>query len=47
MAGELEGLDIGPMANMPIQASAQPAAAQPAAAQSEEAKQMAELAALM
>ena len=32
MAGELEGLDLGPMANVPIAAPAQPAAAQPAAA---------------
>ena len=47
MAGELEGLDIGPMASMPIQAPAQPAAAQPAAAQSEEAKQLAALEAMM
>mmetsp|Transcript_16037 Transcript_16037/g.20296 ORF Transcript_16037/g.20296 Transcript_16037/m.20296 type:complete len:182 (-) Transcript_16037:148-693(-) len=32
MAGELEGLDIGPMGNIPIAAPAQPVAAQPAAA---------------
>jgi|Transcript_23349 hypothetical protein len=32
MAGELEGLDIGPMGNVPIAAPAHPVAAQPAAA---------------
>ncbi len=47
LAGELEGMEVG---NMPIAAAnpvAQPAASQPAAAQSDEAKQMAELMAMM
>ena len=47
LAGELEGMEVG---SMPIAAAnpvAQPAASQPAAAQSEEAKQMAELMAMM
>ena len=47
LAGELEGMEVG---SMPIAAAnpvAQPAAGQPAAAQSDEAKQMAELMAMM